>query len=274
MMKPITSKNINDHRDSQGNTQLHYSIDHDLRTVQLLLNLGAEVNVQNEFGDTPLQIACHSGYKDIATELIKHGALLNSRNEFGETALFKVCKDGNSSIAKLLITHGADVNVANYDGITPLMFCADHSYLSMFADDDLSFATTIPDDRFIIFVLLLEHGADVNRCCINENTALHYACINRHYSVTKLLLKNNANVNAQNFEGNTPLHIAVKRSALNTTQLLLAVDGIDTLCKNDLGQTPLDLAPDSLREEFQLLFPPGLHTKSARKLQNFNHEQQ
>jgi len=43
--------------------------------------------------------------------LIEQGADINIENESGETPLFNACSSGNENLVKYLIEHGADINI-------------------------------------------------------------------------------------------------------------------------------------------------------------------
>jgi ankyrin repeat protein len=58
-------------KDYYGNTALHHAVNKgDFDLVETLVEKGADFNVQNEEGDTPLQIAIHEECYEIA-ELLK-----------------------------------------------------------------------------------------------------------------------------------------------------------------------------------------------------------
>lgn len=101
-------------------------------TVQLLLDAGADVNIPNNRGDTPLIIMLSQGGSDhcnlncsfggIIQKLIDAGADVNACNNIGDTPLLVACKHYVSSkLLTILIASGADVNCSNKNGITPLM---------------------------------------------------------------------------------------------------------------------------------------------------------
>jgi uncharacterized protein len=55
--------------------------------VQLLWTQGANVNVKNDDGSTPLYYASRESKMDIACVLLDHGADMSPRNVRGRTAL-------------------------------------------------------------------------------------------------------------------------------------------------------------------------------------------
>lgn len=102
------------------------------KLVDKLVEEGADVNTTNSFGLTPLLEACHRGYANIVTSLIKGNADLNYipsdsvafQSPFigspPHTALGEACRAGFHFIAQQLIKAGADINLANNLGWTPL----------------------------------------------------------------------------------------------------------------------------------------------------------
>ena len=58
--------------------------------VKLLLEMGAEVDSVNCFGNTPLHVACHNGQDVVVTELLGYGASINAVNNMGLVS-FGVC---------------------------------------------------------------------------------------------------------------------------------------------------------------------------------------
>ena len=53
--------------------------------AQLLIQAGAKVNAQGEFGMTPLHMACSWGHPDMVVFLHKHGADLDLKDDYGRT---------------------------------------------------------------------------------------------------------------------------------------------------------------------------------------------
>ena len=51
--------------------------------VKLLLEMGAEVDAVNCFGNTALHVSCHNGQDVVVTELLGYGAAINAVNNMG-----------------------------------------------------------------------------------------------------------------------------------------------------------------------------------------------
>lgn len=72
-------------------------------SIELLLKYGADVNVLDKHGKTPLMISSINGDKRIAKTLINNNAEIMLRDNKGLTALEHSMKHGHSDIIKLLI---------------------------------------------------------------------------------------------------------------------------------------------------------------------------
>jgi hypothetical protein len=57
--------------------------------------------------------------------LLAAGAKVNTVDEYGETPLTLACDTGNETLIKELVEAGADVNATRWDGATALMIVAD-----------------------------------------------------------------------------------------------------------------------------------------------------
>ena len=147
---------------------------------------GANVNVRNGLGMTPLYYVCynHKNFKEemkIARYLIDHGANVNNEDINQLTPLLYATDDNynNLELIKLLVEKGADVNHKDRSGLTPLMKAVCHpQYLD-------------------IIKYLIEKGADINTRNIYDESAVNIAIDyirfqkRREYlNVLSILLKN------------------------------------------------------------------------------------
>lgn len=72
---------------------------------------GANVKFEDKFGNVPLHNATITGSVEIVSKLLVCGAEPNVTNSFGLTPLYiAVCELPNMEIVKLLLEHNADVN--------------------------------------------------------------------------------------------------------------------------------------------------------------------
>lgn len=66
-------------------TMLHISSRNaEIEDIILLLNNGANINIQGDLGYTALHYACMMGHIDVVKLLLKHNASKTIKNEFGE----------------------------------------------------------------------------------------------------------------------------------------------------------------------------------------------
>ena len=78
-------------------------------SVRLLLRNGADANVQDTYGWTPLMRAVYGNKRDAVAALLEHGGLnLEVRDERGATALHVAVERGRSALVARLLAHGAD----------------------------------------------------------------------------------------------------------------------------------------------------------------------
>jgi len=104
-----------------------------VKMLRILLKGGLEVDapIDNE-GNTALHLICQAGYladlnTALAEELIDAGANVNLPNQTGKTPLMFFAERGNENkynIAELLLDHGAEVSYVDQSGNTALMYAA------------------------------------------------------------------------------------------------------------------------------------------------------
>ena len=87
-----------------------------------LLKSGANPNICDKNGETPLSLICiRSENIDAISHLIDFGMILNTKdNESGNSPLHNVSTIGNIEIMKILLEHGADPNAINNEKKTSL----------------------------------------------------------------------------------------------------------------------------------------------------------
>ncbi|OAA82015.1 Ankyrin repeat-containing domain protein [Akanthomyces lecanii RCEF 1005] len=84
--------------------------------LEMLLNLGANVNATDTDLNTPVWFAAESSRSKILQRLLEAGARLDTKNKHGQSPLVGAIQQANASVVKVLVNHGADVNeVYNLD---------------------------------------------------------------------------------------------------------------------------------------------------------------
>ncbi|XP_023316094.1 ankyrin-1-like [Trichogramma pretiosum] len=235
-------------RDELGNTPLHYAVQalnletqHDVR---YLLKRGADPNLANREGLTPLQIICKG---DLDNHELAHVLFDNCQNHFkpvqvnaadkwGNTALRWAVSRGHRGLLKMLLRNGANPHLTDANGLTPLeIACTDR-------------------DNGDMVKMLLKYTLDQYRPLnvdvqdILGNAPLHVALLRSDKRVAKSLLRNGANPNLANSKGMTPLHIVCKREDDdNLVNLLFKTSDenqkkVQVNVQDKSGQTPLHTA--------------------------------
>uniref|UniRef100_A0A8C5J221 Ankyrin repeat and SOCS box containing 10 n=1 Tax=Junco hyemalis TaxID=40217 RepID=A0A8C5J221_JUNHY len=120
---------VNSQTEEEQDTALHVASRHGLAEhVQLLLRHGAQLELRNKEGQTPLNAACAQQhqpqdmdrYYRVCQLLVESGASVNAEDRDRQHPLHLACKNANAQIAELLLARGANVNVMNYGGNTAL----------------------------------------------------------------------------------------------------------------------------------------------------------
>ncbi|XP_013407385.1 tankyrase-2 [Lingula anatina] len=113
--------------EDRGNTPLHEAVEKaDIYMVHLLLSHKADVNAQNQRKQTALSLSSLYGYVDIAETLLNNGALIDHYDNEGRTPLLIALHEGNEDMARLLISRDCDVHHCDDKG-TSAFYLAIHS---------------------------------------------------------------------------------------------------------------------------------------------------
>ena len=130
----------------QGHASEHGIISADITTVRTLLDRGADVNVRDHEGWTPLTLLAdqYAEQAPVMEILLGHGANVNGPGKDGAAALIWAAERGHADETRLLLTRGANLNARDANGRTALMEAA----------------ATKGDPQSAVLKLLLSHGAD------------------------------------------------------------------------------------------------------------------
>lgn len=190
--------------------------------VMTLLANGANPQITDREGNTPLHHAARSSDPGVAALLRDAGADIDACNHAGVTPLGSACASGNWRLARFLLERGAHTLV---EGGQPAL-------LSAAAPDE--------DDPAGV-QLLLRHKAAVNERDTRGRSALHEAAFADHANICQTLLAAGAEIGARDTDGRTPLLDAVRAGALHALEVLIAA-GADVRAKDAHSATALHLA--------------------------------
>lgn len=217
-----------DAKDSRGRTPLSYAVELQSRSVvDDLLQFPVEVNFNDENGKSLLQLAAIRGDERIIHALLKAGADPNLTDRLGATPLHAACQHSSTKmvrktsfvtqqasrsalfemskdfvgVAMRLIQYGANVNATNSIHETPLHL-----------------ATSSPPE---IIELLINAQADPNSKDYIGQTPLCYAVREGQPSIVSLLAHLGADVNSPDILGEAPLSDAAGRGRVSIVKILL-----------------------------------------------------
>lgn len=252
-----------------GLTAFHFAArEGDVRTGQVMLDAGVDINQLDADHTSPLVIAILNKRYTYAKFLLDHGADPNLADVRGRAALYAAIDMRNQDysampahpeddplpsldLIKALLDRGAKVNEAltrNLPGRS-----------GMDAGDTSLDAGTTPLMRAAragdsaTMRLLLDHGADPKLATKDGSTALMFAAgvgyrdkntkgtESEALEGLKLMMSLGLDINAANNRGETPLHGAALRGADTIVQYLVD-HGADLNAKMKSGFTPLDVA--------------------------------
>ncbi|XP_023248441.1 ankyrin-1-like [Copidosoma floridanum] len=187
---------------STGDSDLHLAVrNSDTTMVLLLLEKGANVNVKNVFGDTPLHLAMRlrvRGWEKIPYLLIKSGADLHAQNFIDETPLRLAKIDSQSSIIweSILTKIGGECELTRRLfkklRINRLRTPYDKNELNL---DELLVSVVFGKEDLVDRLL--------DKCNIDEcyDEALEIAVINEFPKIVKLLLEAGLRFNSRRIFG-------------------------------------------------------------------------
>ena len=156
--------------------------------LTLLFEKDIDINSQDSYGATALQIAAKYGHESVVRLLLQKEASINIENNNGETALYWAARNGHKTVGKLLLENGANVLTKDNEGWSALDWA-------------------VIGGKNDIVKELLKHGIDTKND--GSNQALYLAAWEGHEDTVQMLLDNGADVNAKDWIWSTALDWAV-----------------------------------------------------------------
>jgi ankyrin repeat protein len=103
------------YRGDDGNAGLHIAMrSRNANWVGFLLANGADPNLGDANGDTPLILAARRGFVEGAARMLMKQAEVDKTNKLGETALIVAVQQRQTAIARLLLEAGANPDKADH----------------------------------------------------------------------------------------------------------------------------------------------------------------
>ena len=240
-------------QDPEDCTVLHHAKGH-ANVAQVLLDAGADIEMKNRNGYSPLHYACASGACEVVKMLVEAGAGVRVTSNRGETCLTLAAyhgrtetvrylvglsevdvnqrdpddctalhhAKGNANVAQVLLDAGADIEMKNRVGCSPLLHACASGALE-------------------VVTMLVEAGAGVRITDSQGDTCLILAAyFGRTETVRYLVGLPEVELNHRAREGGnkTALHCAAEANRAADAQVLIDA-GADIETKDSLGRSPL-----------------------------------
>lgn len=162
------------------------------KMVKELHRLGADINLANVDGDTPLMMACLEGLHEIVSDLLELGADHKRSSLFDRyTAVHAAARHNSKESIRHLVRAGADVNARSMDGDTPLMLAV--VYQSVDAVKEL---------------VSLGTKVDLNKVREDGSTAAEMAAALGDREIALLLARAGADLDKKNVYERSPRQVA------------------------------------------------------------------
>ncbi|TXC07588.1 hypothetical protein FocTR4_00003858 [Fusarium oxysporum f. sp. cubense] len=216
--------------DDTGDSPLYLATDKkQVRSMEVLISAGADVNQQSFKGWTPLMAAVWQQNVESVNLLLKSKSNVNLCNDQGMTALHWALMKANPEVTSLLLAAGASVKHRNMYGDTPL-----HSLVG-------STNTTHQDIEAAIEMLLVA-GSDLEA---RNNLGITPFLLSIHHNkleFTRGLVKSHCSVHVFNDYSQNVLHLAARYASLELLWYLSVLDlsGINPYQEDSFGDTPFD----------------------------------
>lgn len=238
----LTNKKIDlDARSFKGITALGLGAENSQfsTVLEIVIDAGANLNIVDYKGNSPLLKATHAGSLDNVKLMIAKGALPDLQNKKGDSALKSAVNQKNLKLVEALCEGGANTNLPDLKQRTPL-----HHAFNM--------AETSADASFDIEGALLEHGANINAKDRRSRTPLHYAFVkigkpNDSKFIDPIETVSSAcsipglDVNLQDLWGKTPLHYSAQHGSITSAMFLMS-KGSNFEIQDNCGNTALTLS--------------------------------
>ena len=172
-----------------------------LDVLEVLLNLGMDINSVTEDDNTALIMASLYGHVDTVKYLIDAGAELELRNVQGNTAVMAATFKGHALVVRELVSAGASPNAYNNDDVHPVVLAARSNFPKVLrellkAGGEVNVADKFNNSPLSLCAKsnhmdcvnqLLARGADLEVVDSTGQTALHHTYVNNHKQASKAL---------------------------------------------------------------------------------------
>ncbi|VDI28889.1 Hypothetical predicted protein [Mytilus galloprovincialis] len=219
--------------------------------IKLLIQNQLDIFKPDEYGLSPLHLACENGLLSICKLLISNKAKVNMQDNKNRSPLHLACHYKKSDIVEVLLETGANVKLCDNSGKTPLHIICERNKRSSNLRPKINkplpmFVFEISTKCKSITQSLIDHNAEVNTRDNEGETPLHTACRYGDCELVKIILSSKkSDLNLQNSKGQTPLYLACEFGDDDIVEILLKGNADSSKEDND-GKSPLHVSLDIL----------------------------
>ncbi|XP_024218528.1 ankyrin-3 [Halyomorpha halys] len=235
MEKGADSSSLMDLKLEEGDTLVHPATPSgNVEILNLLKDRKVPANIKHQNDLTPLNVACNSMVK----MLLEMGVNVDKEENTDSTPLLNAAKNTMADVVSYLLLNGTDLKIKHKDqnrtSETPafvgsitdkpavLRLLVERSNLALKdEDEDGILHREARDGRVEVVKALLDAGAAVDMTGKYQRTALHLAAREGQTEVVTALLHAGAAVNMKNKNQNTPLHLAAWKGHTEVVTALL-----------------------------------------------------
>ncbi|MGV2966490.1 MULTISPECIES: ankyrin repeat domain-containing protein [unclassified Paenibacillus] len=182
--------------------------DSDINRIQQWIQAGANINAQDQSGQTATMIATYNNDLTSAKVLIEAGADVNIQDDMKNTPFLYAGAEGYLDILKLTIEAGADPAITNRYGGTALIPASEHGYVDVV--QELLTQTSVDVDH----VNQLGWTALLEAIILNDGNAQQQETI-------QILIDHGADMNIPDHDGVSPLSHAKNKGFKEIEDILV-----------------------------------------------------
>ncbi|KAI0173429.1 ankyrin repeat-containing domain protein [Hypoxylon sp. FL1284] len=239
-----------------------------LDLVKTLVDVGADVGLQDYYGYNAMRRAAMINHVDIVRVMADNGCDVDSDRSDGRRCLHDACIWGSQEVVEELLNRNAEPNHVDEEKRSPITMAARFSVhrcvkqmIPVSSRENICRAMLSAAQKGYhkILTMLLDAGADIDYTDVYGNTPLHFASWNSNARVTQVLLSRMPDTNYTDCKSCTPTFYAAGRGALECLKLLLDARA-DVEVEDSNVKRALMIAAERSPDCFRLLLERGAQT--------------